>query len=257
MNRLEEAEISKVILCTYHEKLLDRVESDILIVGAGPSGLVAAYQLAKQGRKVTVLEKRLAPGGGIWGGGMGQNQAVVEENVLPLLEELGIGYEPRRKDMYAVDTVHLAAGLCYHATKAGAVILNLMTVEDVCVRKQRVSGVVVNRTMIAGTLPVDPIMLIGKAVVDATGHEAMVVETLRKRGMLADSPALDQLCEGPMDADSGEQFVVEHAQEIFPGLWISGMSVCAVLGGPRMGPIFGGMLLSGQRIAQLIQEAID
>jgi len=109
---------------------------------------------------------------------------------------------------------------------------------------------------IGGVLPVDPIMMVGQAVLDATGHEATVVETLRKRNMLADSPALDRLCEGPMDADSGEQFVVEHAEELFPGLWLSGMSVCAVLGGPRMGPIFGGMLLSGQRIAKHIHAAL-
>ena len=59
-----------------------------------------------------------------------------------------------------------------------------------------------------------------------------------------------------MDADSGERFVVEHVQEVFPGLWIAGMSVSATLGGPRMGPIFGGMLLSGQRAAQRIGSAL-
>ena len=60
-----------------------------------------------------------------------------------------------------------------------------------------------------------------------------------------------------MDATRGEQFVVERAGEIFPGLWITGMSVSAALGGPRMGPIFGGMLLSGKRVAQLILTALE
>lgn len=32
------------------------------------------------------------------------------------------------------------------------------------------------------------------------------------------------------------------------------MAVCATFGGPRMGPIFGGMLLSGRRVAELILE---
>ncbi len=60
-----------------------------------------------------------------------------------------------------------------------------------------------------------------------------------------------------MDATAGETFVVEKAGEVFPGLWISGMSVCATLGGPRMGPIFGGMLLSGERVAELIASALE
>ena len=59
-----------------------------------------------------------------------------------------------------------------------------------------------------------------------------------------------------MDASAGEAFVVDHAGEVFPGLWLSGMSVSATLGGPRMGPIFGGMLLSGKRVAEAIIVAL-
>ena len=59
-----------------------------------------------------------------------------------------------------------------------------------------------------------------------------------------------------MNAEEGESFVVEEVTEVFPGLWISGMCVAAALGGPRMGPIFGGMLLSGKRAAELIDLAL-
>jgi len=131
-----------------------------------------------------------------------------------------------------------------------------MTVEDLCLRQDRVTGVVVNRTTISGTLPVDPIALSAKSTLDATGHEAVLVGCLRSRHLLPTSELAAEGREGPMDATLGENFVVDHAGEVFPGLWISGMSVCAALGGPRMGPIFGGMLLSGKRVAEAIITAL-
>ncbi len=108
------------------------------------------------------------------------------------------------------------------------------------------------RTTIASVLPVDPIACSAKATLDATGHDAALVQCFRNRDLLSRSGATAVLQEGPMDAAAGEEFVVTRAGEVFPGLWISGMSVCATYGGPRMGPIFGGMLLSGKRVAEAI-----
>jgi len=249
---LNEVEISKTIIDAYSAKLLDCLTSDVAIVGAGPAGLVAAYFLAKNGVRTTVLEKRLSPGGGIWGGGMSMNVVVIQETAMPLVNELGIRAKPANDGLYAVDAVELGAALCLNAVRAGATILNLTTVEDLCVRERRVAGVVINRTMIVGHLPVDPIVLSAKAVLDVTGHEAVLVQSLKKRGLLKDVKNVSEFGEGPMDATQGEQFVVDHAGEIFPGLWIAGMSVSAALGGPRMGPIFGGMLLSGKRVADAL-----
>jgi thiamine thiazole synthase len=145
--------------------------------------------------------------------------------------------------------MELASALCLKSLHAGATLLNLMMVEDVCVRSGRVNGVVANRSMLGESLPIDPIVFSAKATIDATGHEAALVTCLRRRGLLKGSPGTVP-GEGPMDAPAGEQFVVDHVTELFPGLWTTGMSVCASQGGPRMGPIFGGMLLSGVRVAK-------
>ena len=251
-----ETDISRAILEAYHNKLSSAITSDVLIVGAGPSGLLASYYLAQNGLKVTVLEKRLSPGGGIWGGGMAMNQIVIQADALPLVDEFGIRHEAGHKGLHIVDALELAAGLCFKAVQAGVFIANLVSAEDLCVHNGRVTGVVVNRSLVGESLPIDPITLSARAVIDATGHEASVVQALHRRGLLAKSAAGDAICEGPMDAASGETFVEEQVAEVYPGLWVTGMSVCATFHGPRMGPIFGGMLLSGKRVANLVADTL-
>ena len=252
LSDLEETQISRAILDAYHQKLIDRIMSEVIIIGAGPAGMTAGFYLAREGVKVTIIEKRLSPGGGIWGGGIGMNEAVVQDTALSMLEDLGIAFKLRASGLYTVDTVELAAGICLRTLKAGAVILNLLIFEDVRIQGERVTGVVVNRTMIGEALPVDPITFSAKAVIDATGHQAGVVDALRRRGLLA----MSNLGEGPMNAAAGETFVVEKVGEVYLGLWVCGMSVCASFGGPRMGPIFGGMLQSGKRASELVKREL-
>jgi thiamine thiazole synthase len=119
-----------------------------------------------------------------------------------------------------------------------------------------VTGVVAGRSLLAEALPIDPITFPARAVIDATGHEAALVACLRRRHLAAGRLRAEAAGEGLMDAAAGEAFVVEEVCEAFPGLWITGMSVCAALGGPRMGPIFGGMLLSGARAAEQVAAAL-
>ncbi len=252
MKAFNENEISRSIIASYGKRLVDAVESDVLVAGGGPAGLVAASELARSGFKVSLVEKRLAPGGGIWGGGMGMNRVVVQPEALGVLDTFGIRYEKAEGDLYQADAVELASGLIFKALQDGVMIFNLLTVEDICIRNEQVTGCVVNRTTIAGVLPVDPIMFSARCVLDGTGHDMNLVEYVRKRKEL-DQPVVG---EGAMDAFAGEQFVVDNVCEIYPGLWVAGMSVCAALGGPRMGPVFGGMLLSGKRASGLIAEKL-
>ena len=62
----------------------------------------------------------------------------------------------------------------------------------------------------------------------------------------------DQLQEYFMDVETSEAGVVEKTGEVYPGLYVAGMSVCDTFNLPRMGPIFGGMLKSGKKVAELI-----
>jgi thiamine thiazole synthase len=62
--------------------------------------------------------------------------------------------------------------------------------------------------------------------------------------------------ERPMWAERGEEEILENTKDVYPGLIVSGMAANAVFGSPRMGPIFGGMLLSGRKAAGLAIECI-
>mgnify|MGYP006273665837 CR=1 FL=1 len=250
---LSDVDISDAIIRGYHAKLLDRLTSDVIIAGAGPSGLVAAMTLADRGHRVTMIEKRLTPGGGVWGGAMAMNEVVIQSEAVPLVERLGTALRDIGSGLFRIDAIELAAALVLHAVRSGAVMLNMTYVEDLCAEHDRIVGVVINRTGLGGPLPIDPLTLHARAVVDATGHEAALVGMLQRRGVLdLRQPA----GEGMMNAAEGERFVVENTGAVHAGLWTCGMATCAARGGPRMGPIFGGMLLSGQRCAEQIDAAL-
>lgn len=63
----------------------------VSVVGAGPSGLAAAIELARNGVPVTVYEARARVGGRFHGDLQGIENWTTEEDALPWLERLGIG----------------------------------------------------------------------------------------------------------------------------------------------------------------------
>jgi thiamine thiazole synthase len=64
------------------------------------------------------------------------------------------------------------------------------------------------------------------------------------------------LGEKSMWADLAESTTVKNTKEVCPGLYVTGMACNAVFGAPRMGPIFGGMLLSGKKAAEDILKRL-
>jgi thiamine thiazole synthase len=109
-------------------------EVDVAIVGAGPSGLTAAYYLAKEKFKVAVFERRFSFGGGIGPGGNMLPRIAFQEEALPILEELGVRYEWTEFGVYVVDPSVLIAKLASKAIDAGAKILLGAHVDDVIYR---------------------------------------------------------------------------------------------------------------------------
>ncbi|MEG1554444.1 MAG: sulfide-dependent adenosine diphosphate thiazole synthase [Rikenellaceae bacterium] len=251
--------VSQGIVKSYFEKLMSNLEVDAAIVGGGPSGLVAAYYLAKAGKKVALYELKLAPGGGMWGGAMMFNDIIVQSNALPILDELGVHYRKAEGDTYILDSVHATSALIYAATKAGATIFNCYSVEDVVFKNEEVSGLVVNwAPVIREGMHVDPLMVMSKTVLDGTGHECMIARIVaRKNSVKLNTPTGGVVGERSLSIEEAESKTVENTKEIYPGLFASGMAANGVSGSFRMGPIFGGMLLSGKKAAELMIAKIN
>jgi thiamine thiazole synthase len=255
---IDEKRVTEAIIKSYTEKLLDSLQCDVVIVGAGPSGLVAASELAKANWHTIVIERKLSIGGGMWGGGMMMNQIVVQPEGKEILDEFGVKTVLFSKDYYTADSIEAVCSIGARAVKNGAKIFNLVTVEDIILKEKKARGVVINwSTVDMAGLPVDPLTIDSKYIVDATGHQSELIRIIEKKvdaRLMTPSGKVEG--EQSLWVDRAEQTTLENTREVFPNVFVTGMCANAVFGSYRMGPIFGGMLLSGKKVAKILSEKL-
>lgn len=251
----QESHVSRAIIEGFMKELLDFTVSDVVVIGAGPSGLMCSRELAKNNIKVLTIENNNYLGGGFWIGGYLMNKLTVRSPANEILDELNIPYNKTAEGLAVADGPHACSKLIAAACDAGAKFINMTKFDDVVLREEnRVGGVVINWTPVSA-MPreitcVDPIALETKLVIDATGHDAAVVDSLERRKLIKTEGF------GGMWVDKSEDLIVENTKEIHPGLIVTGMAVSTAYGLPRMGPTFGGMLISGRKAADVAMEIL-
>lgn len=216
--KLDEIVISRAITERFMKKFLDSLECAVAIVG----------------------------------GGMMFNEIVFQDEARPILDEFSVNYSKFESGYYCADSVESVSTICSKTIKAGVKIFNLISAEDVMITDNRVTGLVINWPAVGlGKLHVDPLVVRAKYVVDATGHDAEVAKFVQnKSGLTLNTLTGKVIGEKPMDADTSERTTVENTKKVFPSLYVTGMSCNAAYGAPRMGPVFGGLLLSGKKVAE-------
>ena len=253
-SKATEKDVTRAIVSGFIKEFEDHIENDVIVIGAGPSGLVAAMEFAKQGQKTLVVESNNYLGGGFWIGGYLMNKVTVRAPAQKVLDEIGVPYREATEGLYVADGPHACSKLIAAACDAGVKVLNMTKFDDVVMRDGRVCGAVINWTPVSA-LPraltcVDPVAIESRLMLDATGHDAVVVRSLEQRGLVEIKGF------GAMCVEESEDAVVENTKEIFPGLIVGGMAAATTFGLPRMGPTFGGMLLSGKRAAEVTMEVL-
>lgn len=258
--KIDEITISTAVIESFMRDFLEAMEMDVGIAGAGPAGMTAAYYLAKEGVKTTVFERQLRVGGGMPGGGMMFNQLVFQDEGKNLLDEFGVRTTEYEKGCFVADSLETVSTICFKAIKAGAKIFNLISVEDVMIREDdRITGLVLNWSAVSlANLHVDPLAVRAKTVIDATGHGSEICHiVVKKIGPKLNTRTGGVIGEKSMWAEVGEKDIIENTKEVYPGLIVAGMAANAVYGSPRMGAIFGGMLLSGKRAAEVARDILS
>lgn len=252
---IDEKDVTRAIVGSFLRQFEEYAESDVIIIGGGPSGLMAGRILSANGIKTLIVERNNYLGGGFWLGGYLMNKVTLRAPAQEVLDELDVPYEEAQTGLYVADGPHACSRLIAAACDAGVKIANMTIFDDVVIREgNRVAGAVINWTPIS-SLPreitcVDPVAIECKMMIDATGHDACVVSKLVERGM-AESVGF-----GAMWVERSEELIVEHTGEFAPGLIVTGMSVSTAYGLPRMGPTFGSMLLSGRKAAETVMEKL-
>src|SRR3990172_12497573 len=145
-----EKEITRAIVDEFSKEFLDYVTSDVIVVGGGPSGLVAAKDIAKKKYKVLLVERMNYLGGGFWIGGYLMNKVTVRERGNQVVEEIEVPYEEVQKGLFVADGPYACSKLIAMTCEAGAKIRNMTMFDDLVYRENgRVAGIVINWTPVA------------------------------------------------------------------------------------------------------------
>ncbi|MEK7274645.1 MAG: sulfide-dependent adenosine diphosphate thiazole synthase [Candidatus Desantisbacteria bacterium] len=254
--KVGEKDVTRAIVSEFLTQFNEYVESDCLIIGGGPSGLIAGRELAMHGRRVLIVERNNYLGGGFWIGGYLMNKVTFRHPAEEVLDELGVPYKESIPGLFVADGPHATSKLIAAACDAGVKFAQMTVFDDLVLREEnQVCGAVINWTPIQA-LPreitcVDPVAMETRVVIDCTGHDACCVKKLEERGLFKTKGF------GAMWVEASEDLVVEHTGLVHAGLIVAGMAVATTYGLPRMGPTFGAMLLSGKRAAEAAEKQLQ
>ncbi|CUS22255.1 Thiamine thiazole synthase [Lachancea thermotolerans] len=279
---IRESTVSRAMTSRYFQDMDKFAVSDVVIVGAGSSGLSAAYVIAKNrpDLKVACVESNVAPGGGAWLGGQLFSAMIMRKPAHLFLDELELPYEDEG------DYVVVKHAALFTSTVLSKVLqfpnfklFNATAVEDLVTRPAddntggvSVAGVVTNWTLVSmahdlqSCMDPNVIELSGYqndgtrdpskkhgVILSTTGHDGPFGAFSAKRIVSIDKNKKLGGMKG-LDMNRAEAGVVKGAGAYsgVANMYFAGMEVAELEGCNRMGPTFGAMAVSGIKAAEEI-----
>ena len=120
---VREREVTKAIVSSFLHQFEEYVDSDVIIVGGGPSGLVAGRELGEAGLKVLIIERNNYLCGGFWVSGYFMNKVTLRAPARESLDELGVPYSRASEGLYVADAPHACSDLIAATCDAGVKFL--------------------------------------------------------------------------------------------------------------------------------------
>ena len=114
-----ESEITNAIVRNFAEDMKQFAETDVIIVGGGPSGLMAGRELSKNGINTLIIERNNYLGGGFWIGGYLMNTITIRSPGQEILQELDIPFEKFNENLFTANGPHACSKLISAACDAG------------------------------------------------------------------------------------------------------------------------------------------
>ncbi|CDO93401.1 unnamed protein product [Kluyveromyces dobzhanskii CBS 2104] len=277
---IREATVSRAMTSRYFKDMDKFAVSDVVIIGAGSSGLSAAYVIAKNrpDLKIAIIEANVAPGGGCWLGGQLFSAMIMRKPAHLFLDELNIPYEDEGHYVVVKHAALFMSTVLSEVLKFPNVkMFNATAVEDLVTRPAEdgtehvnVAGVVTNWTLVTmnhdtqSCMDPNVIELSGYkdngdrdlsqkhgVILSCCGHDGPFGAFTVKRMASIDSSKSYAGMKG-LDMNRAEDGVVKNAgaYDKVGSVYFAGMEVAEHAGLNRMGPTFGAMAVSGIKAAE-------
>jgi len=225
--------------------------SDVIIIGAGPSGLMAALDLARLNLKTLVIERSIHVGGRLWASDFLINASDSAPQFKEILDELGIPYKKGKSGLFVNAGPNIAAKFILAACEAGVRILTQGEFKDLIYSQGKIAGVQMEwnpqLSLEDQAYASASVLLKSEVVIDASGHSACVCQNLIKKGVI------DQKKYSQINIRTAESVLLDKTGLIYPGVACTGMAVSAIYGIPQAGLTLCSLLVSGRKVAQEVE----